>query len=312
MRRTVLTASAILLVFGAPVDGARFAFVPAADTPHGTDLVDGPVASDFTYLGDPHTKWEPGGNAAMEFTSSPPAGPWRPGGATFSVMGAGYYDVSGFDSTHGSFLTVEITSLGVPGFKTIGDYAEVLDWALDQWDAVSGFENVGQVADGGVHAGAAEAAGGHLGDIRVAAWEIVSPSTIARAFQPGTEGEFGPGGTISGDLYFDVNRTWIDNAHAGVGEGFDIYTVALHEIGHALGLGHSSDAGSVMRSGYFGARRTLGADDVAGIRAIYGPPEVPEPSAITVAALLLCVAAASTRRCLLRTARWPQFERREN
>lgn len=239
----------------------------------------GPLSEEFTYLGETKTKWEPGANTASVHTFSPPAGPMTPGGATWSIMGAGFSDASGFDSAaHGSNTTQAITSLGVTGFG-IAQYAAVFDDALDVWADASGFTNLGQVTDGGVDAGASETSGGHLGDIRIAAWEITSAGVLAHAFQPGTEA-FGTGGTIAGDVHFDVNQGWADDPTDTTADSdFDLFTVALHEFGHGLGLGHSSVAGSVMYPYYSGARRTLAADDIAGIRALYG---VPEPCTITL------------------------------
>ena len=49
--------------------------------------------------------------------------------------------------------------------------------------------------------------------------------------------------------------------------------VALHEIGHALGLGHASDPQAVMYYQAGANNRTLDASDVAGIQALYGQPE---------------------------------------
>ncbi len=87
------------------------------------------------------------------------------------------------------------------------------------------------------------------------------------------------GGSIGGDVHVDNGNTWVDNASAGVGE-LDLFTVLLHEFGHALGLGHSNVTGSIMEATYAGARRTLTADDIAGIQAIYGPAAVPLPVGI--------------------------------
>ncbi|MBI1850509.1 MAG: matrixin family metalloprotease [Planctomycetes bacterium] len=55
------------------------------------------------------------------------------------------------------------------------------------------------------------------------------------------------------------------------GSGIDVQSVITHEIGHALGMGHSSVNGATMLPAYFGlAERTIEADDMAGIQSIYG------------------------------------------
>lgn len=77
------------------------------------------------------------------------------------------------------------------------------------------------------------------------------------------------GGAFAGHCHFDEAETW-GLAH-GAGT-FDLETVALHEIGHLLGLAHSNGVNSVMIAGYAGQRRTLSADDVAGIQSLYGKP----------------------------------------
>ncbi len=52
----------------------------------------------------------------------------------------------------------------------------------------------------------------------------------------------------------------------------DIETVALHEIGHLLGLDHSSVRESVMWPEYARTeRRVLHTDDIAALNALYGP-----------------------------------------
>jgi hypothetical protein len=71
-------------------------------------------------------------------------------------------------------------------------------------------------------------------------------------------------------LHFDDSVTWVDGAVAG---GFDIETLALHELGHLLGLDHSTVSGTVMWPSFptnF-TLRTLQPDDLAGIRALYPP-----------------------------------------
>lgn len=72
-------------------------------------------------------------------------------------------------------------------------------------------------------------------------------------------------------LHFDDTETWVDGAVAG---GYDIETVALHELGHLLGLDHSTVPGTVMWPTVYSNNtlRTLQPDDLAGITALYPPP----------------------------------------
>ena len=245
----------------------------------------GPIADDFTTLG---TAWDPGVNTGR-FGPNP-----APGGATWSVMGAGLSDASGFDD-HSGATTSLLSDLYAGGVDEI----TTIDLALNLWAADSGFTNLGQVADGNVGFGAPEANGGALGDIRIGAVFIdgaVGGNVLGHAYQPGTEAMFGAGGTIAGDVHFDDSNIWSD----GGGSGIDFFTVALHEFGHALGLGHSAVSGSVMEAIYTGPRRTLSADDIAGIQAIYGPnnavPPVPEPATMTLMGIGLIGLAYRRRR----------------
>jgi hypothetical protein len=246
-----------------------------------------PVNSDdYSVFG---TAWDPGAN-----TASFRPDPVGPGGATFSIMGAGFTAEWGYAvaNGHGTNLTSAITALGVSDYTT-SDYADDVSAALDVWASVSLFTNLGLVTDGGVNAAASAASGGNLGDIRVAAWEIDTSNVLAHAYYPSIEGMY-TGGTIGGDMHFDVARTWVDNASDVSGNGqYDFFTVALHELGHSLGLGHSTVAGSVMEAVYGGARRSLTADDIAGIQAIYA---VPIPGAFLLGILGLSVVGIKLRR----------------
>jgi hypothetical protein len=68
--------------------------------------------------------------------------------------------------------------------------------------------------------------------------------------------------------------------------------VTAHEIGHALGLGHTAVPNSLMNPFYTEAFSGPQADDIAGMQFIYGRAPVhgvPEPG---VAALLALAGAA--------------------
>ncbi|KAK4488477.1 hypothetical protein RD792_004241 [Penstemon davidsonii] len=84
----------------------------------------------------------------------------------------------------------------------------------------------------------------------------------------------GPGGTLAhafaptdGRFHYDGDETW---SVGPVSNAFDLETIAIHEIGHLLGLGHSSVPEAIMFPSIpSGATKNLHADDIQGIRALY-------------------------------------------
>ena len=100
--------------------------------------------------------------------------------------------------------------------------------------------------------------------------------TLAHAFFPPP-----CGGPNAGDLHFDVAEQWIDDPSAS---GILLRQVAIHEIGHLLGLRHSQDEGAVMFRFYSPDRINLTDDDIAGIRELYGAPAQSEQLLLTATA----------------------------
>ncbi len=75
--------------------------------------------------------------------------------------------------------------------------------------------------------------------------------------------------TWHSEIFFNDGWNWADNGSTGI----DIETVALHELGHAIGFGHGdpNDAiNSIMDPFYGGEQRTLFQDDIDGMTALYG------------------------------------------
>lgn len=92
-------------------------------------------------------------------------------------------------------------------------------------------------------------------------------SVLAHAFYPSVPPA--PPGAIMGDAHFDEAETWTVDVPTGAGK-IDLVTVAAHEFGHSLGLGHSSVTGALMAPFYGGPYRTVANDDIAGITSLYG------------------------------------------
>ena len=65
---------------------------------------------------------------------------------------------------------------------------------------------------------------------------------------------------------FDPERAWQE----GQGEGASFSQAVLHELGHVLGLGHSSWSAALMYSAREFAASEIGPADLAGLEALYG------------------------------------------
>jgi len=79
------------------------------------------------------------------------------------------------------------------------------------------------------------------------------------------------------DILFNNAWTW-DSYRGSLRSAMDIQRVALHELGHVLGLGHSTVSTAIMYA-YVGNTDTLTPDDIAGAQSLYGAPSgTPTPT----------------------------------
>lgn len=80
-----------------------------------------------------------------------------------------------------------------------------------------------------------------------------------------------------GDIIFNSARTW-DSYDGNLRSSLDLQRVALHELGHMLGLDHPDDASqnvSAVMNSRISNLDTLTSDDITGVQNLYGPPGVP-------------------------------------
>lgn len=96
----------------------------------------------------------------------------------------------------------------------------------------------------------------------------------------------------NGDIFgFDIayydraganNFVWARNPN---GAQFDMESVGVHEFGHALGMGHSDVTTATMYASVAPGdiqNRTLHADDIAGVQALYGTTTTGDPTLSTI------------------------------
>jgi hypothetical protein len=135
--------------------------------------------------------------------------------------------------------------------------------AFQTW-AVNANINIGLVADSGAPLGSAGLPEGdsHFGDIRVATYPL-APDVVA----VGMPFDWAAG-TLSGDV--KLNSTDVFGIQPSAPGAYDLFSILLHEAGHAYGLGHSTDPASVMFEDYLGVRSGLSAQDIANLQALYG------------------------------------------
>lgn len=86
-------------------------------------------------------------------------------------------------------------------------------------------------------------------------------NTLAHAFYP----------LSGGDIHFDEDEAWVTGLSTIPQNAKSLLAVAVHEIGHSLGMKHSSVKDAVMGPVYkTSATVELTDDDIRGVQSLYG------------------------------------------
>jgi hypothetical protein len=172
-------------------------------------------------------------------------------------------------------------AMAARGFST-QVWQDEFNRAAAVWQAVAGI-NLSPVPDSGdrISVSGNQQGDPRFGDIRISGIDLGAGS-LGMAFYPPPFN----GGTIAGDIVMNTAIAW------NINSSYDLRTVAIHEIGHALGMDHSTITSAAMFGGYTGIKQTLTSDDTTGIRSIYGaqPNDVFEPNNLPTAPTILSAA----------------------
>lgn len=183
------------------------------------------------------------------------------------------YATLGGSFTYGSRITYSFvpdgTSIGGVSsnlYSTLNKVASTATWqsafskAAAIWSSYANI-NMVEVSDNGAPLSAEgnQQGDSRFGDIRISmipqAAGVLGTALLPPAYN---------GGTAAGDIILSSNVSWAINAN------YDLQTVAMHEIGHALGLGHSAITSAVQYTYYTSIKQSLSTDDIAGLQSIFG------------------------------------------
>ncbi len=166
---------------------------------------------------------------------------------------------------------VDGTIQSLSDFMPLG-YKNELEHAFDAWSAVADLTFI-EISDDGADLDAFTTSG----DIRIGGHGYgLAGGILGHAYFPPENGS-----SAAGDIHFNSNLEWALSADD---VGVDLFSIAVHEIGHSLGLGHTDVPESIMNAVHSTNLNGPQFDDIAGIQFIYGAPAtvVPLPGALSL------------------------------
>ena len=147
--------------------------------------------------------------------------------------------------------------------------------SLDAWNQVLGSVQFGRVMD----STAPVSSGDGVNSISFAGsvfGQSFGSNTLAVTYY-----RFAGSTMQEGDILLNVAQPFDSYRGALQSGAYDIRRVALHELGHVLGLGHPDQAGqqlSAIMNSVISDLESLTSDDIAGVDSLYGAGTTPTPS----------------------------------
>jgi hypothetical protein len=191
---------------------------------------------------------------------------------TFEPRNISAYVLEGPKWPTGSTVVMQL-ELGTPG-RTLLDgntsWNTAVAPALDSWNQTIGKMQFGRV----MNSTAGVSSGDRVNSMAFASTVFghsFGSSTLAVTYY-----SYSGSTLLEADILFNTAQPW-DSYRGSLRSAYDVQRVALHELGHALGLGHSTLSDAIMYP-YISSLYTLSSDDIAGAQSLYGPATSPTPT----------------------------------
>ena len=174
-------------------------------------------------------------------------------------------------------VTWSFASLSQPGTASFSDpigsaYQGLVLQAVQRWSALTdvSFQQVTDSASADIRVGFARfgSTSGQIGETDY-------------SFTTGAASSFAPGVTVRLEDPAETPLSPVGGNLTYQNTSTDLYQVILHELGHALGLGHDTDPTAVMYAVASSSNQDLAPSDVDGIHQLYAAPSFYQTDTVT-------------------------------